>query len=63
MNEKYLLELIPQIRTNYSEIYFHPQSTLEDAEFDALCSIKVKDLLQANNFQLVNYKQIKEQLS
>ena len=63
MNESYLLDLIPQIKANYLEIYSHPQSVLSDEELKALCSPKVKDILNSQGFQLVNYWQIEEKLS
>jgi len=60
MSESYLLGLIPQIKTIYNEIYFHPQSIKGDGEFQALCSQKVKDMLSSEGFEIVNYLQLEE---
>lgn len=57
MSESYLLGLIPQIKTIYNEIYFHPQS-LTDKEFQALCSQKVQEIISTEGFKVVNYLQL-----
>lgn len=57
MSESYLLGLIPQIKTIYNEIYFHPQS-LTDQEYQALCSQKVQEIISTEGFKVVNYFQL-----
>lgn len=63
MSQSYLLGLLPQIKTLYNEIYFHPQSIRGDREFQALCSEAVKDMLSSEGFKLVNYLQLEEKMS
>ena len=65
VSESYLLQLLPQIRSNLVEIYAHPDR-LSNAtnpngplELQALLSPIVRDRLQKEGFQLVNYHQIK----
>lgn len=70
ITESYLLGLIPQIEANYIEIYAHPQylkqlsssELFANLELKAFCSQKVKDMLNSQNFQLVNYLQLPEKL-
>lgn len=70
ITESYLLGLIPQIEANYIEIYAHPQylkqslssKIVPNSELEAFCSQKVKDMLSLQNFQLVNYLQLREKL-
>lgn len=64
IDESYLLQLLPQIQANRVEIYVHPD-TLSPAinpqgplELAALLSPKVRDRLEQEGFQLVNYHQI-----
>lgn len=62
ISESYLLGLIPQIIAQKIEIYAHPQSIINDREFNALCSQKVKDMLSSKGFELVNYHQLEEKI-
>ena len=64
MTEAYLLGLIPQIRANLVEIYSHPAIAfageskpygLAQAEFDALVSNQVREMLLSRGFELTNY--------
>ncbi len=64
MTEAYLLGLIPQIRANLVEIYSHPAIALAgepklyglaQAEFDALVSDQVREMLVSKGFELTNY--------
>jgi len=63
VSESYLLGLIPQIQTNFIEIYSHPQGIFSDVELQGLCSQKVKDMLSSNGFELVSYPQLEEKIS
>lgn len=59
VTEEYLLGLIPQIKSNLSEIYCHPaQVPAGKAELAALQSPQVRQLLIANNFELTNYRKL-----
>lgn len=62
MSKSYLLGLIPQIQADIIEIYSHPQSIFMDIELEALCSQEIQELLNLNDFQLVNYHQLEEKL-
>ena len=64
MTEMYLLGLIPQIQANLVEIYSHPAIAfagepkpygLAQAEFDALVSDQVHEMLVSKGFELTNY--------
>lgn len=69
MTEEYLLNLIPQIRSNLVEIYAHPAVAIEgepanesyglgEAERDALISERVRVAVQNQGFELTNYFQL-----
>lgn len=66
MNEEYLQGLIPQIQADLVEIYSHPAIIIPgeslnrpagagEAELAACLSDSVRELLEANNFELTNY--------
>ncbi|TFI52377.1 ChbG/HpnK family deacetylase [Mastigocladus laminosus UU774] len=66
VTEKYLLNLIPQIRSDVVEIYCHPAiaisgeplngpPTAGEAELAALLSGQVHEVLASNRFELTNY--------
>jgi hypothetical protein len=65
INESYLLQLLPQIHSTLVEIYAHPDrlsnavNSSGPLELQALLSPTVRDRLQKEGFQLVNYHQIK----
>ena len=69
MNEEYLQGLIPQIQADLVEIYSHPAITITgeplngppgagEAELAAWLSDSVRELLEANNFELTNYNSV-----
>ncbi|MDM9383704.1 hopanoid biosynthesis-associated protein HpnK [Chlorogloeopsis sp. ULAP01] len=56
ITEKYLLELIPQIRAELVEIYCHPElSGAGEVELAALLSSGVREVLASHGFELTNY--------
>jgi hopanoid biosynthesis associated protein HpnK len=65
IDESYLLQLLPQIQANLVEIYAHPDTESHQInpagplELEALLSPKVRDRLEQEGFQLVNYHQVK----
>ena len=67
MTEAYVLGLIPRIRANLAELYFHPAVSLAGeplngppgsgaAELAALVSSRVREALDASGFALTSYK-------
>jgi hopanoid biosynthesis associated protein HpnK len=67
MTETYVLGLIPRIRVNSAELYFHPAVALAGeplngppgsgaAELDALVSSRVREALVASGFALASYR-------
>jgi hopanoid biosynthesis associated protein HpnK len=67
MNEAYVLGLLPRIRANFAELYFHPAVAFAgeplngppgsgSAELAALVSGRVRDALDANGFALTSYR-------
>jgi chitin disaccharide deacetylase len=61
ITENYLLQLIPQIQANRVELYTHPDyhpETGASPEFQAISSIRVRDALTQQGFQLTNYFQL-----
>jgi hypothetical protein len=66
MTEAYLVSLIPQIATDFMEVYAHPALAIAgesvngppdggEAELTALLSDTVRAALTANGFALTNY--------
>jgi chitin disaccharide deacetylase len=60
VDEKYLINLIPQIDADLVEIYSHPtdDSLLGKIELTALLSENVKKILVANGFKSVNFQDV-----
>ena len=67
MTEAYVLGLLPRIRANFAELYFHPAVAFAgeplngppgsgSAELAALVSGRVRDALDANGFALTSYR-------
>jgi hopanoid biosynthesis associated protein HpnK len=67
MTEAYVLGLIPRIRANFAELYFHPAVAVAgeplngppgsgSAELAALVSARVRDALDASGFALTSYR-------
>ena len=67
MTEAYVLGLIPRIRANFAELYFHPAVVLAgeplngppgsgSAELAALVSSRVRDAVRENGFALTSYR-------
>jgi hypothetical protein len=65
ISEDYLLQLIPKIQTEISEIYAHPDcSSLSNPsgpmELNTLLSHQVRDRIQACGFELINFHTLKK---
>jgi len=67
MTESYVLGLIPRIRANFAELYFHPAVAIAgeplngppgagSEELAALVSTRVRDALDASGFALTSYR-------
>ena len=67
MTESYVLGLIPRIRANFAELYFHPAVAIAgeplngppgsgSEELAALVSARVRDALDASGFALTSYR-------
>jgi hopanoid biosynthesis associated protein HpnK len=67
MTESYVLGLLPRIRANFAELYFHPAVALAgeplngppgsgSAELAALVSARVRHALDASGFALTSYR-------
>lgn len=62
ISEDYLLQLIPKIQANFTEIYSHPDHSLTSGslELKALLSSKVLNCLEENKFELINFHQLEK---
>lgn len=64
LTETYLLELIPQIKANFVEIYAHPCKNFpeqpENPELSALLSVAVRDCLKEHGFELITYPHVEQ---
>jgi hopanoid biosynthesis associated protein HpnK len=67
MTESYVLGLLPRIRAEFAELYFHPAVAMAEeplngppgsgpAELAALVSARVRDALDASGFALTSYR-------
>src|SRR5262249_61837978 len=67
MTEAYVLGLLPRIRANFAELYFHPAVAMAgeplngppgsgSAELAALVSARVRDALDASGFALTSHR-------
>ncbi|MGD0744006.1 MAG: hopanoid biosynthesis-associated protein HpnK [Verrucomicrobiota bacterium] len=58
VNEEYLLKLLPELPPGDSELYSHPSLDEFKHEFDALVSLRVKELVEKRGIKLIRYQDL-----
>lgn len=58
VTESYLVALLERLSCDTAEVYLHPQVGENQAELDALLSLRVKSLIKAKAIELVSYHQL-----
>jgi chitin disaccharide deacetylase len=58
VTEKYLLRLLEELRPGTYELYCHPNTEERAYEIEALCSPKVKQLIEERGIELVRYQDL-----
>jgi hypothetical protein len=58
VDEKYVLQLLPELPAGESELYSHPSLDQQKAEFEALVSPRVKARVQELGIELIRYQDL-----
>ena len=58
VNEEYILNLLPELPPGNSELYSHPSLDEFKPEFDALVSLRVKEMVEKRGIKLIRYQDL-----
>lgn len=58
VDEEYMLKLLPELPSGDSELYSHPSLDEFKHEFDALVSLRVKELVERLGIKLIRYRDL-----